>query len=88
MSIHTTDKDMVRKFSVKPASRILVNTGGSQGGTGVITGLDVALTLGCGTWGNNSISENLWWHHLVNISRIAYLMPNNYIPTDEEIWAE
>ena len=51
MSLHTQNEDIVRKFAVKPASRILVNTGGSMGGTGISTGLNVAFTLGCGTCG-------------------------------------
>lgn len=72
MSIHTEDKDMVMKFAKKPASRILVNTGGSQGGTGVSTGLLPAFTLGCGTWGGSSVSENVSPMHLINIKRVAY----------------
>lgn len=51
MSLHTNDREMVLRFAAKPASRILVNTGGSMGGTGISTGLNVAFTLGCGTCG-------------------------------------
>lgn len=72
MSIHTEDEDIVRKFAKKPASRILVNTGGSQGGTGASTGLMPAFTLGCGTWGGSSVSENVTPKHLLNIKRVAY----------------
>jgi acetaldehyde dehydrogenase (acetylating) len=72
MSIHTEDKDMVMKFAKKPASRILVNTGGSQGGTGASTGLLPSFTLGCGTWGGSSVSENVSPMHLINIKRVAY----------------
>ena len=72
MSIHTEDKDMVMKFAKKPASRILVNTGSSQGGTGASTGLLPAFTLGCGTWGGSSVSENVSPMHLINIKRVAY----------------
>lgn len=72
MSIHTEDEDIVRKFAKKPASRILVNTGGSQGGTGASTGLMPAFTLGCGTWGGSSVSENVTPEHLLNIKRVAY----------------
>ncbi|SKA75943.1 acetaldehyde dehydrogenase [Caloramator quimbayensis] len=72
MSIHTEDKDMVMKFATKPAARILVNTGGSQGGTGASTGLLPSLTLGCGTWGGSSVSENVGPMHLINIKRVAY----------------
>ncbi|SFA99264.1 acetaldehyde dehydrogenase (acetylating) [Clostridium frigidicarnis] len=72
MSIHTEDRDMVMKFASKPASRILVNTGGSQGGTGASTGLNPSFTLGCGTWGGSSVSENVTPEHLINIKRVAY----------------
>jgi acetaldehyde dehydrogenase (acetylating) len=72
MSIHTEDKDMVMKFAKKPAARILVNTGGSQGGTGASTGLIPSFTLGCGTWGGSSVSENVSPMHLINIKRVAY----------------
>lgn len=72
MSIHTEDRDVVMKFAKKPAARILVNTGGSQGGTGASTGLIPSFTLGCGTWGGSSVSENVTPMHLINIKRIAY----------------
>jgi len=72
MSIHTEDLNIVKMFAKKPASRILVNTGGSQGGTGASTGLFPSFTLGCGTWGGSSISENVSPMHLLNIKRVAY----------------
>ena len=72
MSIHTEDRNMVMAFAKKPASRILVNTGGSQGGTGASTGLNPSFTLGCGTWGGSSTSENVTPEHLINIKRVAY----------------
>ena len=72
MSIHTEDRDMVMKFAEKPASRILVNTGSTQGGVGATTGLIPSFTLGCGTWGGSSVSENVSPMHLINIKRVAY----------------
>lgn len=72
MSLHTQDRGMVLKFAAKPASRILVNTGGSQGGTGISTGLNVAFTLGCGTCGGSSVSENVSPMQLINIKKVAY----------------
>ncbi|RRD94073.1 acetaldehyde dehydrogenase (acetylating) [Clostridiales bacterium COT073_COT-073] len=72
MSIHTNNDDIVNKFSVKPASRILVNTGGTQGGTGISTGLAVSFTLGCGTMGGSSVSENVGPLDLVNMKKVAY----------------
>lgn len=72
MSLHTNDREMVLRFAAKPASRILVNTGGSMGGTGISTGLNVAFTLGCGTCGGSSVSENVSPLHLINIKKVAY----------------
>ncbi len=72
MSIHTQDRDKVVKFAAKPASRILVNTGGSQGGTGISTGLPISFTLGCGTCGGSSVSENVSPKHLLNIKKVAF----------------
>lgn len=88
--VHSGNKEHIEYAAeLLPVSRIGVNMIGSSGlGGGFDNGLNPTATLGCGTWGNNSISENLWWHHLVNIARIAYVMPEKKIPTDEEIWAE
>jgi acetaldehyde dehydrogenase (acetylating) len=72
MSIHTENPEIAMKFSEKPASRILVNTGGTQGGTGVSTGLAPAFTLGCGTIGGSSVSENVTPMHLINKKVLAY----------------
>ena len=72
-----------------PVSRVLVNGIGSSGVGGAYTnGFGPTATLGCGSWGNNSISENLDYIHLINISRIAYTDPTKKIPTHEEIWGE
>lgn len=71
-----------------PVSRFLVNGIGSSGlGGAYMNGLVPTGTLGCGSWGNNSISENLDYKHLMNISRIAYTNPDAHIPTPEEIWS-
>lgn len=72
LSLHTEDPSIVMEFSVKPASRILVNTGSTQGGTGLSTGLMPSFTLGCGTWGGSSISENVGPQHLINVKKVAY----------------
>ncbi|MDR1135591.1 MAG: acetaldehyde dehydrogenase (acetylating) [Clostridiales Family XIII bacterium] len=72
LSLHTEDPEITMKFTVKPSSRILVNTGSSQGATGASTGLQPSFTLGCGTWGGSSVSENVGPQHLINIKRVAY----------------
>lgn len=53
-----------------------------------MNGLAPTTTLGCGTWGNNVISENLDYKHLINVSRIATVIEGIKVPTDEEIWAK
>ncbi len=69
------------------ASRFVVNqTSSNSAGGSYFNGLAPTNTLGCGTWGHNSISENLDYKHLMNVSRIARYMPNNHVPTAEELW--
>lgn len=50
-------------------------------------GLNPTNTLGCGSWGNNSISENLTYYHMMNVTRVAKWLKEKPIPTDEEIWS-
>jgi succinate-semialdehyde dehydrogenase len=88
--IHSFDKEKIEYAALNiSVSRFSINQqgSGSLGGT-LLNGLNPTATLGCGSWGGNSLSENLWWHHLVNISRIAYVAPGRTMPTDEEIWGE
>lgn len=69
-------------------SRVVVNqVCASSAGGSFFNGLSPTNTLGCGSWGNNSISENLSYKHLINISRIAGFMKDNSVPSDAEIWA-
>lgn len=73
--------------SVLTVSRIVVNApSATTAGGHIQNGLAVTNTLGCGSWGNNSISENFTYKHLLNISRIAPLNPAIHVPNDEEIW--
>jgi acetaldehyde dehydrogenase (acetylating) len=71
-SIHCRDEQIIRQFIQKPVFRILVNTPSALGGIGYSTGLTPSLTLGCGTWGGSSISENLGPQHLINVKRLAF----------------
>ncbi len=70
--IHTQDEQVAREFIKKPVFRILVNTPSSLGAIGYTTGLAPSLTLGCGTWGGSSTSDNVTPLHLINIKRQAY----------------
>lgn len=69
------------------ASRFVINQPcASSAGGSFYNGLTPTNTLGCGSWGHNSLSENLDYRHLINISQIAYFMPDNYVPAEEELW--
>ncbi len=71
--IHCRDEAIIERFFVeKPAFRILVNTMSSLGAVGGTTGLAPALTLGPGTLGGSSTSDNVTPLHLINIRRLAY----------------
>lgn len=72
MSLHTEDRNVVLEFTKKPASRIMVNTGSTMGGVGASTALAPSFTLGCGTMGGSSISENVTPLHLINRKKVAY----------------
>jgi acetaldehyde dehydrogenase (acetylating) len=73
MSIHSRDDDVILQFGLKkPAYRIVVNTPTTHGSIGLTTGLDPAMTLGCGGYGGNITSDNISPRHLLNIKRVAY----------------
>ena len=69
-----TQQDRVRDFGFRmKTARILINTPASQGGIGDLYNFKLApsLTLGCGSWGGNSISENVGPSHLINKKTVA-----------------
>lgn len=71
--VHSDDPARVQRFGAEmPVSRILVNSPGSHGVCGITTGLEPSFTLGCGTFGGNSTSDNVTYRHLQNIKRLAY----------------
>jgi acetaldehyde dehydrogenase (acetylating) len=73
MSIHSRDDAVILEFGLhKPAYRICVNTPTTHGSVGMTTGLDPAMTLGCGGFGGNITSDNISPKHLLNIKRLAY----------------
>ncbi|HTM02526.1 MAG TPA: aldehyde dehydrogenase family protein [Vicinamibacterales bacterium] len=73
MSIHSQNDQVILEFGLKkPAFRICVNTPTTHGSIGLTTGLDPAMTLGCGGWGGNITSDNISPKHLLNIKRLAY----------------
>lgn len=89
VSIHSNNREHI-EYAGKElcVSRFVVNqTCATSAGGSFYNGLAPTNTLGCGSWGNNSISENLDYKHLINVSRIAYYMKDNHVPADEELWS-
>lgn len=70
--IYTQNKDWMQQFGSEiEASRILVNSAAALGCIGIGTGLTPSFTLGCGTFGRNSTTDNVGYTHLLNIKRLA-----------------
>ena len=69
-----TESVIARFGAVMPTSRILANSPGAHGVFGVTTGLVPSLTLGCGTFGGNSTTDNVTFTNLRNVKRLARLV--------------
>ena len=93
VGLHTSrDERAIELGRVLPACRIIVNqahaiaTGGSFD-----NGVPFSLSMGCGSWGGNSIDENLHWKHFLNITRVVRTIPARE-PALEDVladyWAE
>ena len=87
VSIHTRDEGQVMRLGLEmPVARVIVNqahaiaTGGNFD-----NGLPFSLSMGCGTWGGNSFSDNMHWRHFLNITRIARVIPER-VPSESEIF--
>lgn len=88
-AIHSNNQEHIKYAGLNlTVSRLVVNAPSSTtAGGSLFNSLSPTTTLGCGTWGNNSISENLNYKHLINVSRVAFVKTGVTAPTDEEIWA-
>jgi sulfoacetaldehyde dehydrogenase len=86
VGLHTALPARARELGLRlPVSRVIVNqahaiaTGGSFD-----NGLPFSLSMGCGTWGGNSFSDNMNWRHYVNITRVALPLPER-VPAEDEL---
>jgi succinate-semialdehyde dehydrogenase len=88
-AVHSNNDANIELAGVElPISRLVVNQASSLTAGGSLTnGFAPTTTLGCGSWGGNSISENLDYKHLMNVSRIGKVITGRKVPTDDEIWA-
>ena len=89
VSLHSrADAQAMRLGLEMPVARVIVNqahciaTGGSFD-----NGLPFSLSMGCGTWGGNSFSDNMHWRHFMQVTRIARPIPEK-VPTEVEIFGE
>ena len=88
VGIHTEEMDRARRLAEElDAARVLVNMAHTFGnGGGFDSGLDFTLSMGCGTWQGNSISENLSYRHFLNVTHLAVRIPEDR-PTEEALFA-
>lgn len=86
--VHTNNKKLVERIACElPVSRLLVNSPGVfSANPALANGLHPTATLGCGSWAGCSVSQNLGYEELINISRVAYVYPENEIPDHDAIW--
>jgi sulfoacetaldehyde dehydrogenase len=92
VGLHTRSNERALELGLTlPVCRVIVNqahcfaTGGSFDNA-----LPFSLSMGCGTWGGNSISDNLNYRHFLNITRVVHPLPPDRVrvPTDDEYFAE
>ena len=70
--IHSRNKDLVHRFSsALQVSRALLNRPSSQGVGGICTGLTPSSALGCSTFDGNSTTDNVDYHNLLDVERVA-----------------
>jgi sulfoacetaldehyde dehydrogenase len=87
LGLHTTDFARARELAEDlPVVRVLVNFAHTFGnGGGFDSGLEFTLTMGCGSWQKNSISENLNYRHFLNITHLVVPIPEDR-PSEEELF--
>lgn len=88
-AIHSNNLEHIKKAGTAlSVSRLVVNApSATTAGGSFYNGFAPTTTLGCGSWGNNSISENFTYKHLINISRIGMVREDVEVQADESIWA-
>ncbi|MBR2779780.1 MAG: succinate-semialdehyde dehydrogenase, partial [Firmicutes bacterium] len=81
------DKEHIEYAGMKlPTCRLLVEqTGAGAAGNTPNNGLNPTLSISCGSWGGNALSENLSYYHFLNMTRISYNLPDR-APLDMAEW--
>ncbi len=82
----SNDAYIDRMGTTMRSSRIMVRQGMASGNGGTFAnGMPSTVTLGCGTWGGNSTTENIHWKHFINVTWLSLPLPMNR-PTDADIF--
>nr|MDA3824282.1 hypothetical protein [Bacteroidales bacterium] len=87
--IHTTsDENMIKLATKVKVSRIMVRQPQSYGNSGNYdNGMPFSMTLGCGTWGGNIVSENIGWKHFLNLTWVS--MPiEPVLPNEDKLFGK
>lgn len=89
VGIHTRDDAHVMRLGLElPAARVIVNQAHAIANGGAFdNGLPFSLSMGCGTWGRNSVSENVNYRHYLNVTRIVRTIPPR-VPTLDALFGE
>lgn len=85
--LHSTNSDHTRKLAEElDVVRVLVNQAHAIGNGGAFNnGLNFTLSMGCGTWGGNSITENLNYRNFINITHLSTVIPDE-TPNEEDLF--
>ena len=88
--VHLAQTEKIEKhYAAMKTCRVLINTPAAQGGIGDLYNFKLApsLTLGCGSWGGNSVSENVGVKHLINVKTVAERRENMlWFRTPEKVY--
>jgi len=89
VGIHTDDMDHARRLAEDlDTVRVLVNQAHTFGNGGSFTnGLEFTLSMGCGTWAGNSISENLNYRHFINVTHLVTEIPEDK-PSEDALFGD
>ncbi len=85
--IHSTNEERIRELAEQAqVSRLMVNQPQCLANSGAFTnGMPFTMTLACGTWGNNSSSDNITWRNMVNYTWVSRPIPENK-PDEERLF--
>jgi sulfoacetaldehyde dehydrogenase len=87
--VHSNDEGLIQNVAeIVRVSRVTVRQAHGLSNSGAWSnGLKNTCTLGCGTWGGNIVSENVYFKHLLNVTRLSYPL-NRMAPSDLDLFGK